>query len=134
MAKKGFVRTGKRKKATARATPSKGTGRVRINSVPLALYEPELYRMRLQEPLMLAGELAKQVDIDVTVHGGGKAGQTDAARTAIANALVSFLRNKALKQRFREYDRTLLVSDMRQKEAHKPGGKGARSKRQKSYR
>ncbi|MEM3844842.1 MAG: 30S ribosomal protein S9, partial [Candidatus Parvarchaeota archaeon] len=35
---------------------------------------------------------------------------------------------------FREYDRTLLVNDVRRKLPKKPGGRGARKKKQKSYR
>ncbi|MFC1454608.1 30S ribosomal protein S9 [Candidatus Undinarchaeota archaeon] len=127
--------TGKRKKAVARAAIQKGTGIVRINSVPLELYSPELAKLRLSEPLILAGEsVAKKVDIDITVLGGGLSGQTDACRTAIAKALVAFTKSEELKKQFREYDRSLLVSDMRGKETSKPGGHGARSQKQKSYR
>jgi small subunit ribosomal protein S16e len=39
-----------------------------------------------------------------------------------------------LRQQFVAYDRTLLVADPRRMEPKKYGGKGARARRQKSYR
>ena len=43
--------------------------------------------------------------------------------------------NEALKDVYEEYDRHLLVADVRRKETRKPNRQGkARSKRQKSYR
>ncbi|MEM4248517.1 MAG: 30S ribosomal protein S9, partial [Candidatus Nanoarchaeia archaeon] len=76
--------SGKRKTAVARATAKPGHGNIRINSKLLQLYEPEFYRLRLQEPLLIAGPKAAEVDINVTVVGGGKAAQAEAARLAIA--------------------------------------------------
>ena len=86
------------------------------------------------EPLMIAKDLAKQVDIDVKVEGGGVMGQAEAARTAIARALLEFSNDPELKRAFLEYDRTLLVNDVRRKEPKKQGGRGARKRRQTSYR
>jgi small subunit ribosomal protein S9 len=76
------------------------------------------------------------MDIDVTVKGGGVMGQMDAARTAIGKAIVEFTGSKELRDKFLAYDRTLLVSDARRTEPHKPSRstKGPRAKRQKSYR
>ena len=48
--------SGKRKTAIARGTVQEGTGKVRINRVPLELYSPELANLKLQEPLPLAGD------------------------------------------------------------------------------
>ncbi len=125
--------SGTRKKAIARATLRAGAGIVRINSHLLDYVQPELYRMKIQEPLIIAGEAVKGVNIDVRVHGGGMSAQADAARTAIARALSIY--DKNLHKEFSDYDRTLLVADVRQKETHKPNCHGkARSKRQKSYR
>jgi len=42
--------------------------------------------------------------------------------------------NEKLKEAYLGYDRSLLVSDMRNKEPKKFDAKGARAKRQKSYR
>jgi small subunit ribosomal protein S9 len=126
--------SGKKKTATARATLKEGNGIVRINKVPLDIYEPRLARLKIQEPVQIAGDLIKAMNIDVVVSGGGTMGQSDAVRTAIAKGIVEWTGDTALKEAFSEYDRNLLVSDHRQKEKKKFGGLGARSKYQKSYR
>jgi small subunit ribosomal protein S9 len=128
------VTSGKRKTAVARATARKGAGRVRINSVPVELFEPEIARMKMMEPLILADEKVKGIDIDVDLSGGGVMGQACAARTAISNAIVEYLKDTELQALYRSYDRGLLVSDPRRKLPKKPQGRGARKKRQKSYR
>ncbi len=128
---------GKRKRAIARAVAREGKGRIRINKIPIELIEPKYKRMKLMEPILLAGEeIISQMDIDVTVKGGGVMGQMDAARTAIGKAIVEFTGSKELRDKFLAYDRTLLVSDARRTEPHKPSRstKGPRAKRQKSYR
>ncbi|KYK25295.1 30S ribosomal protein S9 [Euryarchaeota archaeon SM23-78] len=124
---------GKRKRAVARATLSPGTGIVRINDVELDSYKPRIYRLRIREPLLLSGEIANHVDIKVNVVGGGLSSQTDAARLAIAKVLADY--SPRLKKVFLDYDRQLLVADVRRKEMAKPNRHGqARSRRQKSYR
>jgi small subunit ribosomal protein S9 len=125
--------SGRRKKAIARATLRPGAGIVRVNSKLLNTVSPKIYQMRIQEPIEIAGDRAAAVNIDVVVKGGGIASQADAARLAIARALVAL--NKDLQKEFLEYDRTLLIADIRSKETHKPNCHGkARAKRQKSYR
>ena len=132
---KSVQTAGKWKSAIARATARPGHGVVRVNSRLLELYEPEFDRLRLQEPLLLAGPKAAEVDIDVNTVGGGRASQTEASRLAIAKALVQFTGSKDLKQKFLDYDRHLLVADTRRKEPRKFGTHSrARAKRQKSYR
>ncbi|MFP4005463.1 MAG: 30S ribosomal protein S9 [Candidatus Hadarchaeia archaeon] len=126
--------TGKRKSAVARATLYEGSGNVYINKKSLSVYEPKLARLKIREPLELAGDLSDQVNIRVKVNGGGYMGQADASRTAIAKALLEYADDKDLYEKFKEYDESLIKSDMRKKESKKPGGKGARKKRQKSYR
>lgn len=126
--------SGKKKTATARATLKEGKGIVRINKMPLDIYEPRLARLKIQEPVEIAGDLIKAMNIDVVVSGGGIMGQTDAVRTAIAKGIVEWTGDTALKEAYSDYDRNLLVSDHRQKERKKFGGPGARSKYQKSYR
>jgi small subunit ribosomal protein S9 len=131
---KVVVVSGKRKSAVARATVRKGRGLVRVNSVPLEVLEPYLARVKMMEPLTLAGNKASKVDIDVKVEGGGFMGQAAASRTAIAKGLVQFLGDEDLQGLYTKYDRSLLVSDPRRKLPKKPLGRGARKKRQKSYR
>jgi len=128
------VTSARRKTARARALVKDGRGRVLINGVPLEILEPELVRMKIEEPIMLAGDVARQVDIIVESHGGGIMGQASAIRTAIARGLVEWSGNEQLKALYEEYDRHLLVEDPRQTEPKKPRGRSARAKRQKSYR
>jgi small subunit ribosomal protein S9 len=126
--------TGKRKTAVARATVRKGVGRVRFNDRPLELVEPELIRLKVQEPLLMVGDRAKNLDITVQASGGGYVGQASAARTAVARGLITWLKDDQLKEMFKTYDRSLLVNDPRRKLPKRPGGRGARARRQKSYR
>ena len=134
MAKKVVNTSGKRKTAVARASVVKGTGRVRINHVPLEIYGAPLARAKIGEPLLMAGKHADKLDIAVSVAGGGIMGQADAVRTAIARGILDYTADEELKERFVAFDRTLLVNDTRQKLPKKPLGRGARKKRQKSYR
>ncbi|MBN2421019.1 30S ribosomal protein S9 [Candidatus Woesearchaeota archaeon] len=125
--------SGKRKKAVARATIREGTGKIKINSCPLSTINSEFVRLKIQEPLIIGVETASKLDIDINVNGGGAISQADAARLAIAKGLVEV--NPKLKKTFLDYDRTLLVADVRQREARKPNTRGnARAKVQKSYR
>lgn len=127
--------SGKRKMAIARAVLRQGTGIVRINNIPIDFIEPKISRLKLKEPLILADDVAGKVDIDVRVAGGGISSQAEASRLAIAKALVDYTKNDKLKEIFLNYDRNLLVADVRRKEAAKPNRHGqARSKVQKSYR
>lgn len=123
--------TGTRKRAIARATIREGTGIVRINSIPLDRIEPRYRNMRIKEALMIAGELVNNVDIDVTCKGGGIWGQADAARTAIATAIVKWTKNDKLRHMYTDYDKTLLVSDARRTEPHKPSRSTAGPRRMK---
>ena len=134
MVKKVVNSSGKRKTAVARASVQKGTGLVRINKKPVELYEPEIARWKLLEPIKIAGGHMDKINIDVNVKGGGFMSQASAARTAIARGLVEFTGDPSLKITFLDHDRSLLVSDSRRKEPKKPLGRGARKKRQKSYR
>jgi small subunit ribosomal protein S9 len=134
-AKKVLVVSGKRKTATARAVVRPGIGRIRINKTPLEILEPEVSREKIREPLLQAGdEVWKQLDMDVNVTGGGYAGQAEAARMAIANALLKWGKSAHLRTVFSEYDRTMIAGDSRKKEPKTFGGPGARAKEQKSYR
>ncbi len=126
--------SGKRKTAIAKAMVREGKGVVRVNNQTLDTLEPEMARLKIMEPLMIAGKLAEKVNIDVDVHGGGFMGQAEATRTAIGKGLIEFSGDATLKEAFLAYDRTLIAGDHRRKETKKYGGKGARAKRQKSYR
>jgi len=127
------IASGKRKSAIARAYAKSGKGIVRINRLSLNAY-PEYIKEILVEPIKLAEKYVNKVDIEVTAKGGGSISQAEAARTAIAKALATFSKDEELKKLFMEYDRTLMVSDIRRKEPKKQLGRGARKRKQKSYR
>ncbi len=132
-----FVTIGKRKRAVAKASVKEGTGKIRINKIPLDVYQPELLKMKIMEPIVLAGEdKIKKVDIDVVVKGGGISGQAEAVRQAIARAIVKVTKSESIKKKFMEYDRSMLVFDPRRTEPHKQSRsrKGPRATRQTSYR
>ena len=135
MATKTIHISGKRKKAIARATIREGKGIVRINSQNLEVYNPSLARERIKEPLLLAPEIAEKVNISVKVNGGGWQSQADSIRLAIARGLVEFSKSKQLKQKFIDYDRNLIIADVRRNEPCKPNDSGKpRAKRQFSKR
>jgi small subunit ribosomal protein S9 len=132
---KVLLTSGKRKTAIARATVRAGKGRIRVNNVPLEILEPKIARDKIFEPLVQAGaNVWKGLDIDVKISGGGFMGQAEAARTALARALLRWTKSAHLQTLFTEYDRTLLAGDPRRREPKKFGGPGARARDQKSYR
>jgi small subunit ribosomal protein S9 len=133
--KKVIVVSGKRKTATAKAVVKQGLGRIRVNKTPVEIFEPAIAREKIMEPLLQAGEATwKLLDMDVKAVGGGYMGQAEAARMAIANALLKWTKSTHLRTVFTEYDRTMVAGDARAKESKKFGGPGARAKEQKSYR
>ena len=134
-AKKVLVVSGKRKTAVARAVVKPGTGRIRVNLTPVEIWEPEIAREKIMEPLMQAGEdVWKKLDMEIKTSGGGYMGQAEAARMAVANALLKWTKSSHIRTVFTEYDRTMIAGDSRRKEPKKFGGPGARAKKQKSYR
>mgnify|MGYP001249530017 FL=1 len=140
--KKKVVHTsGKRKTAVARATVKVGKGRVRVNSQPIEILQPALSRRKAMEPLIIADAMNRlsKVDMNILTHGGGIMGQTDAIRTAIARGLVHYNggaegMDDELRDEYLRFDRSLLVNDPRRKEPKHQLGRGARRKKQKSYR
>ncbi len=128
--------SGKRKSAIARAVlryPAKG--QIKINKIPLELYEPEIQRERIKEIIEVANhEKLSKCDIKIQVRGGGKMGQTEAVRIAMAKAIYKFIKTKTIERLFRDYDDSLLSGDSRRTEPKKFGGKKARARRQKSFR
>jgi len=84
-----IIAIGKRKEAIARASIKSGTGDIKINNIPLDILD--IYRrLQILEPLRIAESTIGKLnfDINVNVRGGGIQGQAEAARLAIARALV----------------------------------------------
>lgn len=130
-----IVTSGKRKTAIARAVLTEGSGDIRINKKDyktMHIFD----RLKIEEPLRIAENVLGKINFDVliNVRGGGEKGQVEAARLALARAIVKFSGSEELSNAFLNYDRNLLVADVRRKEAYKPGDSKARKKRQKSFR
>lgn len=132
--KRVLLMTGKRKTAIAKATVKPGKGRVWVNKIPVEIYEPEIARLKIMEPLWLSGDAWKELDIDIKVKGGGFMGQAEAARIAVARSIAKWTKSSEIKKMFTNYDRTMLAGDPRTTEPKKFGGPSARSRKQKSYR
>jgi small subunit ribosomal protein S9 len=125
-----YYGTGRRKTSTARVFMKPGTGTVQINGRALDGYFPnEVLRMVVRQPLALT-ETGERFDINVTVVGGGNAGQAGAIRHGISRALLVF--DAALRDRLKSAG--LLTRDPRKKERKKYGQKGARARFQFSKR
>lgn len=122
--------TGRRKAAIARLYLSEGKGDITINGNKLKDFFPEdRYQYIVNQPLNLL-EVADKFNIKINIKGGGKTGQAEAIRLAVARALVKI---------DQEYKSTLrkagfLTRDPRAKERKKPGQPGARKQFQFSKR
>ncbi len=130
-----IISSGKRKRAVARAILKSGTGKVSVNRVDYTKLQ-FFDKLKMQEPLRIAEHILGKLNFDaeITIKGGGARGQIEAARIALAKGIVAFSGGEKLKEAYQEYDRNLLVADVRRKEAYKPGDSKARAKRQKSFR
>jgi small subunit ribosomal protein S9 len=130
-----IINSGKRKRAVARAVITEGNGNVWINNRnynTLNFFD----KLKIEEPLKLAEHVLGKLNFDVkiTAKGGGEKGQIEAARIALAKSIIEFSKSKELAKEILEYDRSLIVADVRRKETRKPGAGKARTRRQKSYR
>lgn len=133
---KALIRTaGKRKTSVAKIIVTEGSGKVHYNNGIIENMKM-FHKLSLLEPIrMYESTIGKMnYDLYLKVTGGGKEGQVQAARLAIAKALVALSKSTELKEAYLKYDRHMLVADVRRKEQRKPGDSKARSKRQKSYR
>ena len=132
---KRIVSSGKRKTSIARAVLVEGTGKIRINErdyKTLHMFD----RLKIEEPIRITENILKKINFDVSINvrGGGEKSQIEAARLALARAIVEFSKNKKIEEALLNYDRNLLIADVRRKEAYKPGDSKARAKRQSSKR
>lgn len=133
--KRTIIASGKRKEAVAKAKIREGKGTVLYNGlshVKLRMF----HKLSLMEPVEICREVLGHFnfDIEIRTSGGGTEGQIQAARVAIANALVKFTGSLELRKAIIDYDRNMLVADVRRKETRKPGDSRARAMRQTSYR
>jgi len=130
-----IIASGKRKTAIARATLTEGSGKIRMNKKDyknLQMFD----KLKIEEPLRIAEKILGKLNFDVLINvkGGGEKGQVEAARLALARVIVKFSNNEQLVKAYSDYDKNLLIADIRRKEAYKPGDSKARKKRQSSKR
>ena len=122
--------TGRRKTAASRTFISKGTGQITVNAKPLdEFFGRETSRMIVRQPLEVV-EMTDQLDVKVTVRGGGSSGQAGAIRHGIARALVDY--DETLRQPLRAAG--FLTRDAREVERKKVGLRKARRRPQFSKR
>ena len=127
---KTYQGTGRRKTSVAQVRLMSGTGNVLINRRSIEEYFPiETYRVDALYTLD-ATETRGQFDINITVRGGGKAGQAGAVRLGVARALVVY--NEELRAALRPSGS--LTRDPRMVERKKYGQKKARKRFQFSKR
>jgi small subunit ribosomal protein S9 len=131
--KGGMIVKAKKKTAVARAFIRKGTGKIKINKMGLNAYSTGYVNKLIMEPIGLAGDAMKDWDISVTVTGSGFMSRAVAVRSCIAKAIVKAKGNK-YKEMFQNYDRMLLVDDVRKVESKKQLGRKARRRKQQSKR
>mgnify|MGYP001598498433 FL=1 len=130
-----IMTAGKRKTSVAKIKVQDGDGTVFYNG--LSIENLKLFhKLALMEPLRIYENLFAKMPYDIYIKsiGGGKESQIQAARLAIARALVGLTKKSELKEAYLAYDRHMLVAEVRRKDQRKPGDSKARAKRQKSYR
>ncbi len=121
---------GRRKAAIATVRLLKGNGTITVNEKPVGEYfNNQTLEDRISEPLSTSGQ-EKKLDASLRVKGGGKRGQADAARLAIARALNQM--SEDLRPTLKKAG--MLTRDSREKERKKYGLKKARKAPQFSKR
>ena len=129
----GMIIKAKKKTAVARGVIKKGGGKIRVNNIDLKAYAKGYVLEFIMEPLKIAKEDIKDYDITIRVAGSGFMSQAVAVRACLAKAVVR-VKGKKYKDLFNNYDRMLLVDDVRKVESKKPLGKKARRRWQHSKR
>lgn len=121
---------GRRKAAVARVYVAAGSGKITINKRDIAAYFPSsILQYIVRQPLATL-DVVEKYDIQINLKGGGFKGQSEAARLAIARALVKI--NEEDKPALRAEG--FLTRDSRVVERKKPGRPKARKRFQFSKR
>ncbi len=121
---------GRRKAAVARVFMSEGTGKITVNKRTLENYFPSpILQFIVKQPLNTI-DVVEKYDIAINLKGGGYKGQSEAARLAIARALVKI--NPEDKSALRAEG--FMTRDPRVVERKKPGQPKARKRFQFSKR
>jgi len=125
-----YYSTGRRKSSAARVFMKRGDGNITINNRTLEQYfGRETGRMVVRQPLETV-ELLGQMDINITVKGGGITGQAGAIRHGITRALIEY--DESLRRPLRQAG--FVTRDAREVERKKVGLHKARKRPQFSKR
>jgi len=125
-----YYSTGRRKSSAARVFMKRGDGNITINNRTLEQYfGRETGRMVVRQPLETV-DLLGQMDINITVKGGGISGQAGAIRHGITRALIEY--DETLRQPLRQAG--FVTRDAREVERKKVGLHKARKRPQFSKR
>ena len=121
---------GRRKAAVARVFVSEGSGKIVINKRDIENYFPSTILQYIVKQPLNKLNVAEKYDIKVNLQGGGYKGQAEAARLALARALVKI--NPEDKPALRAEG--FMTRDPRVVERKKPGRPKARKRFQFSKR
>jgi len=125
-----YYATGRRKTSSARVFLSTGAGEITVNGKPLdKFFGRETARMIVRQPLDVV-DMKNNVEINVTVTGGGISGQAGAIRHGITRALMAY--NESYRTPLRQAG--FVTRDARQVERKKVGLRKARRATQFSKR
>ncbi len=125
-----YYATGRRKTSSARVYLSTGAGDIVVNGKPLdVFFGRKTAQMIVRQPLELV-EMMSNIDIKVSVSGGGISGQAGAIRHGITRALISY--DETLRSPLRKAG--FVTRDAREVERKKVGLRKARRATQFSKR
>ena len=125
-----YYATGRRKTSSARVFLSTGAGEIEVNGKPLdTFFSRKTAQMIVRQPLEVA-DMLNNVDLKVTVTGGGTSGQAGAVRHGITRALIAY--DESLRSPLRKAG--FVTRDARKVERKKVGLRKARRATQFSKR
>jgi len=125
-----YYATGRRKTSSARVFLSSGAGGIVVNGKPLdVFFGRKTAQMIVRQPLELVN-MTDNIDLKVTVAGGGISGQAGAIRHGITRALIAY--DESLRSPLRKAG--FVTRDAREVERKKVGLRKARRATQFSKR
>ena len=125
-----YYATGRRKTSSARVYLSTGAGGIEVNGKPLdVFFGRKTAQMIVRQPLELV-DMMTNLDLKVTVKGGGISGQAGAIRHGITRALMEY--DESLRGPLRKAG--FVTRDAREVERKKVGLRKARRATQFSKR
>jgi len=121
-AKNDILGTGRRKTSVARVRLRPGKGQITINHRPMYEYFHNVQQRNAVVATLVQTGKRDEVDVVVSVDGGGITGQADAIKLGLARAMKKY----SLEVEGVLRDSGLLTRDGRMKERKKYGLRGAR--------